>query len=180
MFWTKNKEGKKTGTTLIGISWDGDAAIGTDFNEAKADGNQISRIEQVGNILIGFTGPTNHIEGFDIAKSAIESGANIEDTAGKIADLWKTNKDVNAFLAFLDGERSFVAVPGKAEVQKAGLVALGPGEEYALAAIRAILAQPVVQESAFEMVKKAFNVASGVCVLVNSDATIVKLEKQRV
>ncbi len=179
MLWSKNKEGKKAGTTLIGICKDGCAALGTDFDEKKSAEDEIGVVENFHGCLIGYTGPKRCIDGFEHLKSAIERGDSITSAAEETAAFWKIEsaKAVDAFVVVLDGERSIVIAPGTAQSPKADMVAVGPGEQYALAAIRAILAQPVVQESAQDMVKKAFEVASGVCVLVNSGAKILQLEK---
>ncbi|HHS49504.1 MAG TPA: hypothetical protein ENN07_00085 [candidate division Zixibacteria bacterium] len=179
MLWSKNKEGKKAGTTLIGISFDGKAALGTDFDASKCDGDSICMIEDYGGFLLGYSGPDAYADALAIAKSAIERGDTIDMTADAISNAWNvTDNKIDAYLTLLDGEKSFVVIPGEAEQQHAGLVAVGPGEEYALAAIRAILAQPVVQEDAYTMVKKAFDVAAGVCVLVNSGAKIIEIDNR--
>jgi ATP-dependent protease HslVU (ClpYQ) peptidase subunit len=178
VLWSKNKDNKKAGTTLIGISIDGSAALGTDFDPKKRDSDELSIIEEYSGTLIGYTGPEKFSDIVETMKRKLDSSTNLGEAADNTASEWSIDDErlsKGVYLAVLDGRESFVIEPGVASLQNAGLVAVGPGQEYALAAIRAILVQPEVTESAYDIAKKAFEVASGVCVLVNFGANITIL-----
>ena len=174
MFWTKNKDNKKPGTTLIGISIDGIAALGTDYTEEKADGDEIGVVESFDGGLIGFTGPR---DGEEFLQKSLEILAGAEDHSeviSEISKLWEEDASESAKLAILcEAGDCIVIEKGVAKPVDSKVIALGPGEEYALAAIRAVLSQSEITETPREIVAKAFKVASGVCVLVNPEAKII-------
>jgi len=179
MFWTKNKEDKKAGTTLIGISYNGHAALGTDFNPKKPDGEEVGIVKSCSKALIGFTGHGCCSCLTDNLIEHIDSCGELATSVEKIAASWEAETqlaEVGGCLVALDCESAYLIGPGKTQLVETGIVAVGPGEDYALAAIRAILAQPEMKETVPEIVEKAFKVASGVCVLVNSEATVVSLD----
>lgn len=179
MFWTKNKEKKKAGTTIIGLCYDGEAAIGTDFNAKNPDGDEVSVVRCCNDILIGFTGKDTAAIIADWLESETKTCADLENACQNISANWIQNselKEAAGKLIAISRDTSFVVTPGKTERVKTGIIAIGPGEEYALAAIRALLAQPEVKETVPEIVGKAFKVAAGVCVLVNQSAQIISLE----
>jgi ATP-dependent HslUV protease subunit HslV len=178
MFWTKNKGDKKAGTTIIGLVHSGKAAIGTDFDEAKKQGDEVGLVKSCPDFLIGFTGlcqATSIAENF---VHKLDTREDFEETCREICQDWQTDEalcQIPGKLVALGRDCAYIITAGKADKVETGIVAIGPGEEYALAAIRAILAQPDVAESVEEIVKRAFKVAAGVCVLVNSNANIVSL-----
>ncbi|HDR90984.1 MAG TPA: hypothetical protein ENN75_01920 [candidate division Zixibacteria bacterium] len=178
MFWTKNKGGKKPGTTIIGLVYSGRAAIGTDFDVSKENCEEIGLVDRCTRALVGFTG--DH-RGSDLPKRFVhklDTCEDIHNTCREISHEWQSDElfsEISGKLVALGRDYAYLITPGKADRIETGVIAVGPGEEYALAAIRAILAQPHVEESVEEIVKKAFNVAAGVCVLVNSNATIISL-----
>lgn len=175
MIWSKNKEGKKAGTTLIGISFGNEAALGTDFDAANSDSDEMSIVEEFSGALIGYTGPKALAGIVDVLKENIAEVKDIGRAADMTAATWNPDTTKQSYLVVLDGRESYLIEPKAAKLQKAGLIAVGPGQEYALAAVRAILAQPEIKETAYVIVEKAFEVASSVCVLVNTGAKIVVL-----
>jgi len=179
MFWTKNKEKKRAGTTIIGLHFEGQAAIGTDFDPENPDGDEVGIIKACSGMLMGFTGNCECAPIAEKFETMINNCENIDDTCREISTIWQQDPSFNELegkLIAISKEGSYAIAPGNAERIKTGIVAVGPGEEYALAAIRAVLSQPEVSETVSEIVKKAFTVAAGVCVLVNSSARIITLE----
>ena len=179
MFWTKNKEGKKAGTTLIGITYGGCAALGTDFTPEKCQGDEIGVVKSCSGALVGFTGNCACEELVKTLIEKVKNSAEPASAAEEIAEHWETHPEMSNHdgrLVILNNKSAFLVSPGKSERVDSRIIAVGPGEEYALAAIRAVVAQPEVKETAAEIVKKAFDVAAGVCVLVNPGATIISLE----
>ncbi|RKZ29314.1 hypothetical protein DRQ36_08950 [bacterium] len=179
MFWTKNKEGKKAGTTVIGICYNGKAALGTDFDAEKADGDEVGIVKIRSETLIGFTGKKSCCRVVDDFGECIDSCADLPEAAQKICRKWESelqNAEADGELIAINRKTAYMIAPGKAEHIESGIIAIGPGKDYALAAIRAVVSQPEVTETAPEIVKKAFKVASGVCVLVNPEATIISLD----
>ena len=179
MLWMKKKD-KKAGTTLIGVCYNGKAALGTDFNPAKPDGDEIGAVKISSNALVGFTGKGDGIVIYEKLLEKIENCADLAIAANEIAEAWKSDENLalnGGNLVLFGPACAFLITPGEAKQIPSGVIAVGPGQEYALAAIRAILAQPVVKESVEQVVKKAFTVSAGVCVMVNPGSTVICLEK---
>ncbi len=178
MFWTKNKGDKKAGTTIIGLVYSGSAAIGTDFDSTKREGDEIGLVESCSNALIGFTGENKGTPIVNKLVSRLDTCEDFDETCIEISRDWQSDEVLSEMpgkLVALGSNMAYLITPGKVDRIRPGIVAIGPGEEYALAAIRAILAQPEINQSVEEIVKKAFTVAAGVCVLVNSSAKIISL-----
>jgi ATP-dependent protease HslVU (ClpYQ) peptidase subunit len=178
MLWTKKKD-RKAGTTLIGICYGGKTALGTDFNPEKPDGDEIGVVKKTANALIGFTGKADAAVVHDKLFEKVENCSDFEKHAHEVAELWKNDEnlaELGGNLVLFSQSCAYLITPGEAKQIPGGIIAVGPGKDYALAAIRAILAQPEVKESTEQVVKKAFTVAAGVCVMVNPGSTIICLE----
>lgn len=178
MFWTKNKENKKAGTTIIGLVHSGKAAIGTDFDHTKKEGSEIGLVDSCSKALIGFTGDDKATPIAEKLATSLDTCDDFDKTCEDISRHWQQDDELAekpGKLVALGPNAAYLITPGKADKIESGVVAIGPGEEYALAAIRAILAQPEVDQPVEEIVQKAFKVAAGVCVLVNSSAKIISL-----
>jgi len=168
------------GTTLIGVSYGGDIAIGTDYDPEKADSDEVGIVLNCSGILVGFTGHSDCSVLTDLFIDKAGECPDLHKAAEKLAIAWVENEKLSgkkATIALLDRENAFIVSPGKSERIDTGIIAIGPGKEYALAAIRAILAQPEVEQTTEEIVKKAFDVAAGVCILVNNSASIISLNQ---
>lgn len=174
MLWTKKKD-KKAGTTLIGLCYNGRASLGTDFDPEKPDGDELSKIDVLGDALVGFTGNAACAVILELFSEKYADCNNLEISAKHLADLWKKDEKLASFkgsLVAMNTNCVFLISPGEVKKIESGVVAVGPGQEYALAAIRAILAQPDVRENVERIVSKAFDVAAGVCAMVNRGAKI--------
>jgi len=96
----------------------------------------------------------------------------------ELAKEWRTDKylrQLNALLAVADVERSLL-ISGSGEViePEDGILAIGSGGSYALAAARALMQHTDL--SAPDMVREALTIAGTICIYTNTTVTIETLE----
>ena len=172
-------------TTVIGVRRDGRVAMGGDGQVSLGDtvmkekAKKIRRIHD-GRILAGFAGSSaDALTLFEKFEAKIdEYKGNLTRAAVELAKEWRTDKilrRLEALLAVMDGEHSLV-VAGSGEVIEPddGIVALGSGGAYALAAARALIKHSDL--SAPEIVEECLKIASGICVYTNDQVNIEVLE----
>jgi len=172
-------------TTVIGVRRDGKVAMGGDGQVSlgetvmKKSARKVRRIHD-GKILAGFAGSSaDALTLFEKFEARIdEYKGNLTRAAVELAKEWRTDKilrRLEALLAVMDGEHSLI-VAGSGEVIEPddGIVALGSGGAYALAAARALVKHSDL--SAREIVEECLKIASGICVYTNDQITIEVLE----
>ena len=173
------------GTTIIGVRRDGRVAMGGDgqvsFGETvmKKKARKVRRIHD-GKILAGFAGTSaDALTLFEKFEAKIdEYKGNLARAAVELAKEWRTDKmlrRLEALLAVMDSEHSLI-VAGSGEVIEPddGIVALGSGGAYALAAARALVKHSAL--GAPEIVRECLDIASGICVYTNNEITVEVLE----
>lgn len=172
-------------TTIIGVRRDGRVAMGGDGQVSMGDTVMKEKARKVrriydGRILAGFAGSSaDALTLFEKFEAKIdEYKGNLTRAAVELAKEWRTDKilrRLEALLAVMDGEYSFV-VAGSGEVIEPddGIVALGSGGAYALAAARALVKHSDL--SAPEIVEECLRIASGICVYTNDRITVEVLE----
>jgi len=175
-----------TGTTILGIRKKGSAAMGGDgqvtFNETimKSGAVKIRKIYN-GRILIGFAGGVaDALTLFERFEQKIKDyKGNIPRAAVELAKDWRTDKylrRLEAVLAIMDKEHSFL-LSGSGEVIEPdkGILAIGSGGSYALAAAKAFM-EGNKRMSAKEIVRKSLEIAASICIYTNSNFTIEELK----
>ncbi|MBU1153156.1 ATP-dependent protease subunit HslV [bacterium] len=168
-------------TTIIIVRKDGKVAIGGDGQVSfgntimKKNTKKIRKIYE-NQILAGFAGAAaDAFTLFDKLDGKLkEYKGNLIRAAVEMAKEWRTDKflrRLEALLAVADKEKSLI-ISGNGEIIEPddGLVAIGSGGPYALAAARALIAYSNLK--AEEIVKESLKLASEICVFTNDQISI--------
>jgi ATP-dependent HslUV protease subunit HslV len=173
------------GTTILGVRKNGMVAMGGDGQVSLGDTVMKERARKVrriyeDRILAGFAGSSaDALTLFEKFEAKIgQYKGNLTRAAVELAKEWRTDKilrRLEALLAVMDGEHSLV-VAGSGEVIEPddGIVALGSGGGYALAAARALIKHSDLD--AKEIVEECLILASGICVYTNDCITVEVLK----
>jgi ATP-dependent HslUV protease, peptidase subunit HslV len=172
------------GTTIIGLRHNGKVAVGGDGQVTlgstvmKQSSNKIRKLYN-NSVLVGFAGSAadafSLLERFE--EKLEQHQGQIVRSAVELAKLWRTDKylrQLEALLAVVDKEHALI-VSGTGDVIEPddGIVAVGSGGMYALAAARML-----VQHTTFnakEIVRESLNAASDICIYTNKNFTIEEL-----
>jgi ATP-dependent HslUV protease subunit HslV len=172
------------GTTIIGLRHNDKVAIGGDGQVTlgstvmKQSSNKIRKLYN-NSVLVGFAGSAadafSLLERFE--EKLEQHQGQIVRSAVELAKLWRTDKylrQLEALLAVVDKEHALI-VSGTGDVIEPddGIVAVGSGGMYALAAARML-----VQHTKFdakEIVRESLNAASDICIYTNKNFTIEEL-----
>ena len=171
-------------TTVLSIRHKGKVALGGDgqvtFEKTiiKQKARKIRKIYQ-GNVLAGFAGSVaDALTLFSKFEARLEEfQGNLARSAVELAKEWRTDKvlrRLEALLAVSDKKHSFL-ISGSGEVIEPddGIIAIGSGGPYALAAARALLRYSDLP--AKEIVREAMNIAASICIYTNEEITVEEL-----
>ncbi len=172
-------------TTILSVRRHGAVAMGTDGQVTvgttvmKANARKVRRLCQ-GHVLAGFAGATADaftlFEKFDVKLE--EYKGNLTRAAVELAKDWRTDRvlrRLEALLAVADLKSSFV-ISGTGDVVEPedGILAIGSGGPYALAAARALLAQTSLATA--DIVRQAMHIAAGIDIYTNHEIVIEELK----
>lgn len=172
------------GTTILGLRRDEMVAIGCDGQVTTGETvmkHRARKIRKMYNdkILIGFAGATaDALTLFERFEAKLEEfRGNVSRSVIELAKDWRQDKilrRLEAFLAILDKEHSYI-VSGAGDVVEPddGIVAIGSGAPYALAAARALL--KYTNLSAKEIVEESIRIASQICIYTNAEIFVEEL-----
>lgn len=164
------------GTTILAVKKDGRVAIGGDgqvtVNETivKADACKIRRLYH-DKVVIGFAGAAADafalMERFEAKLEEFQG--NVLRAAHELARDWRTDKllrRLESLLAVVDKKCSLL-VSGNGEVIEPsdGIIGIGSGGQFAVAAARALIRHTDLD--AVAVVKEALSIAAGICVYTN-------------
>jgi ATP-dependent HslUV protease, peptidase subunit HslV len=171
-------------TTVLAILGKGTAAMGADGQVTmgetimKAKAAKIRRIYN-DTILTGFAGATaDAFTLYERFESKIDQFAgNMPKAAVELAKEWRTDKylrRLEALLVIAD-KKHVLMLSGTGDVIEPddGIVAIGSGGPYALAAARAL--QTNTKLSVGDIVQKSLEIAASICVYTNSNITVETL-----
>ncbi len=171
-------------TTVIGLVRDGKAALGGDGQVTigttimKHHSKKIRKLHN-DKILAGFAGAAaDAFTLFERFEEKLEQyHGNLERAAVELAKDWRTDKylrRLEALLAVLTKEQALV-ISGTGEIIEPddGIVAIGSGGSFALAAARMLVKHSNL--SAKEIVKEALETAADLCIYTNRNFTIEEL-----
>lgn len=176
-----NKKKRIRSTTVLLVKRDGDTAMAGDgqvtLGETVIKGNarKVRRISG-GKILAGFAGST--ADAFTLLtrfEAKLEQFQNqLERAAIELSKDWRTDKylrNLEALLIVADSKDAFL-ISGKGDVISSddGLLSVGSGSMYALAAARALIKHTKL--SAKEIAKEALGIAGAICIYTNSDIVV--------
>jgi ATP-dependent HslUV protease subunit HslV len=172
---------KTRSTTILTVRHDGQVAIGGDGQVTlantvmKADAAKIRRLLD-GKVLTGFAGSSADafalLERFE-AKLRDFPG-NVPRAATELAKDWRTDRvlrRLEALLAVVD-DRHTLLVTGNGDVIQPtdGVLGIGSGGSYAVAAARALVAHS--QLDAGSIVRRSLEIAAGIDVYTNTHITV--------
>jgi len=169
------------GTTVIAVhrkgrtamAADGQVTLGASVLKSKA--RKIRKIYQ-GKILVGFAGAT--ADAFTLFErfegKVAEHGGDIVRASVELAKEWRTDRvlrRLEAMLLVADVEKMFL-ISGTGDVvePEEGVIAIGSGGTFALAAARAYLDGGEL--SAREIAEKSLLIAADICIYTNREITI--------
>lgn len=171
-------------TTILGVRCRGGVAIGGDGQVTlsnvvmKAKANKIRKLYE-GNVLSGFAGASADAfalyEKFE-AKLDQYKG-NLARAAVELAKEWRTDRvlrRLEALLVAMDADRSLI-ISGTGDVIEPddGVVAIGSGGPYALAAARALVMHTKLP--ARDVVREAMRITAEICLYTNQEVTIEEI-----
>jgi ATP-dependent HslUV protease subunit HslV len=158
------------------MAGDGQVSLGQTI--VKGNARKVRRIGN-GKVLAGFAGAT--ADAFTLLErleSKLERFPNqLERACVELAKDWRTDRylrRLEAMMAVADQERSFT-LTGNGDVLEPedGIIAIGSGGNYALAAARALVA--VEGLSAEDVARRAMKIAAEICVYTNSNVVLETL-----
>ena len=171
-------------TTIIGIRRKGCVALGGDgqvtFQNTvmKHNANKIRKLHN-GSVLAGFAGAAaDALTLFERFEEKLEQfSGNLPKAAVQLAKDWRTDKylrRLEALLAVMDRKHGLL-ISGTGEVIEPddGIVAIGSGGSYALAAARALLKHSDLD--AKSVVRESMKIAASICVYTNERIIIEEL-----
>ncbi len=171
-------------TTILGLCRDKKVAIGCDGQITTGETimkHRARKIRKMYNdkILVGFAGATaDALTLFERFEAKLEEfRGNVPRSVIELAKEWRQDKilrRLEAFLAILDKEHSYI-VSGAGDVIEPddGIVAIGSGAPYALAAARALL--KYTNLSAREIVEESIRTAAQICIYTNTEIFVENL-----
>jgi len=169
------------GTTILSVRRKNKVAIGGDGQVSmgdtivKSNARKIRRLYH-DQIIAGFAGATaDAFTLFELFEAKLEKHhGNLMRAAVELAKDWRTDKilrRLEALLAIADKHSSLI-LSGNGDViePEEGIIAIGSGGNYALAAAKSLLTN--TELSAREIVEKSLQIASSICIYTNSNFTI--------
>jgi ATP-dependent HslUV protease subunit HslV len=158
------------------IGGDGQVTLGNTI--MKANARKVRRLGS-GDVLAGFAGATaDAFTLFELFEQKLEKhGGNLTRAAVELAKDWRTERRLGrleALLAVADKSTSLI-VSGNGDVLEPenGLIAIGSGGPYALAAAKALLEHTELDPR--QIVESALKTAGDICIYTNHNTTIEEL-----
>ena len=161
----------------VALGGDGQVTLGNTV--AKHDATKIRRIGPGGKVLVGFAGSAadafSLLERFE--KKLAEHPDNTRRAVIELAKEWRTDRvlrRLEAMLAVADKTTSLI-VSGAGDVIEPtdGIIGIGSGGPYALAAAKALLAHSEL--SAKDITEAALKIAGDICIYTNSNVKVETL-----
>ena len=176
--------GRIHSTTILAVRRDGRVAMGGDGQVTvgdtvmKANATKV-RALKAGKILAGFAGAAaDAFTLFEKFEEKLERyPGNLPRAAVELAKDWRSDRvlrRLEALLVVADKEHGFV-ISGSGELIEPddGILAIGSGGSYALAAARGLLANSGLPPR--DIVQKSLEIAAEICVYTNNHITILEL-----
>ncbi len=171
------------GTTIIAVRKNGRVALGGD-GQVSSDGTILkSRAVKVrtlkgGRILAGFAGSVaDALTLFERFEEKFDRyPGNLTRAATELAKDWRSDRvlrRLEALLIVADKDHGFI-VSGTGELIEPddGILAIGSGGSYALAAARALADN--TEFDASEIVKRSMHIAGEICIYTNTNITVLE------
>ena len=173
-------------TTILCVRREGRVAMGSDGQVTvgttvmKSNARKLRRLHH-DQVLAGFAGATaDAFTLFEKFEAKIEEyRGNLKRSAVELAKDWRTDRvlrRLEALLAVADLDSSFV-ISGTGDVVEPedGILAIGSGGPYALAAARALLNHSTLDARA--IVEESMRIAGGIDIYTNQQLVIEELKR---
>ncbi len=162
---------------VVAIGGDGQVTVGNTI--MKADANKIRRLMD-GKVITGFAGATADafalLERFEAKLKDYPS--NVPRAATELAKEWRTDRvlrRLEAMMVVIDARHTLLVTGNGDVVQPAdGIIGIGSGGNFAVAAARALLAHSGL--SAVEIVRAALEIAAGIDVYTNTNIAVEEMK----
>lgn len=174
-------------TTVIAVRHNGQVAVAGDgqvsFGETvmKHNAKKVRRMYNE-KIIAGFAGgAADAFALFERLEAKLkEFHGDLTRAAVELAKDWRTDRmlrRLEAMLVVVDHKRSFI-ISGNGDVIEPddGILAIGSGGSYALAAAKALTKHSTL--SARQIAEEAMHIASSICIYTNDNIIIEELEKE--
>jgi len=170
-------------TTILAVRRDGEFALGGDGQVTVGDTVMKSRANKVralrgGRVLAGFAGAAaDALTLFEKFEEKLERyPGNMPKAAVELAKEWRSDKvlrHLDALLVVVDRDYGFL-ISGTGELIEPddGILAIGSGGAYALAAARALVESTSMP--AREIVRRGLEIAGEICVYTNTNITVLE------
>lgn len=180
----RSNKGRIRSTTVLMVKRDGKTAMAGDGQVTlgetviKSTARKVRRLAG-GNILAGFAGST--ADAFSLLsrfETKLEQyQGQLERSAIELSKDWRTDKylrNLEALLIVADKSDAFL-VSGKGDVISSddGLLAVGSGSMYAMAAARALMKH--TELNAREIAEESLRIAGDICIYTNSDLVVEEI-----
>jgi ATP-dependent HslUV protease subunit HslV len=172
------------GTTIICVRKDGKVAMGGDGQVTmgdtvmKATANKIRSLKN-GRVVAGFAGSVaDAITLFERFEEKLDRyPGNLPRAAVELAKDWRSDRvlrRLEAMLVVADVDHSYL-ISGLGELFEPddGVLSVGSGGNFALAAGRALMPDPT--KTARDIVQRSLEIAADICVFTNRNLTILEL-----
>jgi ATP-dependent HslUV protease, peptidase subunit HslV len=161
---------------IVAIGGDGQVTVGNTI--MKADANKIRRLLD-GRVITGFAGATADafalLERFEAKLK--DYPQNIPRAATELAKEWRTDRvlrRLEAMMTVIDARHTLLVTGNGDVVQPAdGVIGIGSGGNFAVAAARALLAHANL--SAVEIVRASLEIASDIDVYTNKNIVVEEM-----
>ncbi|HEV8446439.1 MAG TPA: ATP-dependent protease subunit HslV [Gemmatimonadaceae bacterium] len=170
-------------TTILAVRRGGKVAIGGDGQVTVGETVMKSHAQKVrvlkgGKVVAGFAGAAaDAMTLFEKFEEKLERyPGNLPRAAVELAKDWRSDRvlrRLEAMLIIADKDHGFI-VSGTGELIEPddGILAIGSGGSYALAAARALAA--ATELDATEVVKRAMNIAGEICIYTNTNISVLE------
>ena len=172
------------GTTIISVRKGDDVVIAGDGQVSmghtvlKNNARKVRRLGKDDAIIAGFAGATaDAFTLFERLEAKLEAHpGQLTRACVELAKDWRTDKylrRLEALMAVCDAETSLILTgTGDVVEPQDGIIGIGSGGNYALAAAKALYDQDL---SAQDIAEKALKIAADICVYTNDNMVVEKL-----
>ncbi len=177
---------KTRSTTILGLIHNGQAAMAGDGQVSLDDTVMKAKATKIrtmydDKVLAGFAGTAaDALALFELFEKKLdEYNGNLPRASVELAKEWRTDKilrRLEAVISVTNGEHIFL-ISGTGDVIEPddGIVAIGSGGPYALAAARALVfADPKM--AADKIARKALEIAADICIYTNDKINVVTIK----
>lgn len=175
---------KWRGTTVLAVKHRGKTAVGADGQVTlgatvmKSDAVKVRRLFE-GRVVTGFAGSTADafalLERFEAKLKDFQG--NVPRSAAELAKDWRTDRALRRLEAMLIAadKDHMLLVSGTGDViaPSDGILAIGSGGPFALAAARALVVHTKL--SAAEVVRESLTIAGSICIYSNTSISVEEL-----